>query len=286
MHLKKIQEAANTFLGISVEIENFQPDESASSVKKKKVSSPTAGKKPQNHRPLMIKNHPGQSAPILLVMPVATSQEAGVPVLENKIGSVIKTSECDVSKAEKDPAGMDVLTMNSYQRAKIRCADKFKCDICGKGFPLSCLLQRHKRSHSDVKPFACNFCSRRFSSKTSVNHHLFMQHSEEQSQRLERGKKMIASLKQEQADKLRLKESEGIQESGTSVGAHSNRFATNASTCDNIQNMEILGVQDITHQIAVQTGKDDVNSSVVEAVVGCDNLFYIQSGQNGDYYCG
>ena len=55
---------------------------------------------------------------------------------------------------------IDFSSLNSYQKAKLRCADKFKCDLCGKGFPLGCLLQRHKRTHLDSKPHSCHYCDK------------------------------------------------------------------------------------------------------------------------------
>ena len=82
---------------------------------------------------------------------------------------------------DKQDKNSDTL-LNSYQKAKLKCADKFKCNICGKGFPLSCLLRRHLKTHSDTKPFKCNFCLRTFSSKASCRHHLFMKHAEEVEQ--------------------------------------------------------------------------------------------------------
>jgi len=68
--------------------------------------------------------------------------------------------------------------LNSYQRAKMRCVDKFKCNICQKGFPLKCLLQRHTTTHIDQKPFNCRYCKKGFSAKGSFKHHMFMKHSE------------------------------------------------------------------------------------------------------------
>ena len=63
---------------------------------------------------------------------------------------------------------------------------------------MTILLQRHKRTHTDLKPFHCSYCEKQFSSKTTLNHHLFMQHLEEQSKKIEMGKKLIRSLKAEQ----------------------------------------------------------------------------------------
>ena len=78
----------------------------------------------------------------------------------------------------QEKANSDSL-LNSYQKAKLKNAEKFKCNICGKGFPLSCLLRRHIRIHSDHKPFKCSFCLKTFSSKATCRHHLFMKHAEE-----------------------------------------------------------------------------------------------------------
>merc|ERR1719347_1483722 len=138
----------------------------------------------------MIKTNSAQ-APIFFVMPASQSVRVGEP----NLGQATPQKEKSTSQAQTGNDTEDLLTLNSYQRAKLRCADKFKCDLCGKGFPLSCLLQRHKRTHSDHKPFSCNYCEKSFSSKTSLNHHLFMKHLEEQSKKIEMGKCMIESLK-------------------------------------------------------------------------------------------
>lgn len=40
--------------------------------------------------------------------------------------------------------------------------EEIKCDVCDKVFTRSEHLRRHKRAHSDEKPFACAECKKRF----------------------------------------------------------------------------------------------------------------------------
>merc|ERR1712212_648007 len=151
-------------------------------------------------------------------------------------------SEDLLKGASIDENTIDFSSLNSYQKAKLRCADKFKCDLCGKGFPLGCLLQRHKRTHLDSKPHSCNYCDKGFSSKTTLKHHLFMQHLEEKSKT--EGKRLF----------------EG---------------AERGKRGEKQQPVEIIGVEDITQQIAVQMegregggreGERGVRDTVIEVV--------------------
>ena len=321
--LETTKNAAKTFLNIDVDIEKFEPEKVVRKPKKRKVLR-QIDPKVNSKRPLMIKNNSPQP-PIFFVMPAPVPPPAEVHSV--KPGSVgkqeeiafvgIQTSESEDSLvSDTDLKTGDLMTMNSYQRAKLRCADKFKCDSCGKGFPLSCLLQRHKRTHSDVKPFPCNYCDKSFSSKTSLNHHLFMRHLEEQSKRIEMGKKLIESLKKEQNEKAEILGSERILDTGGQVikvlADGDYILEENGNNHKNVESMEIIGVQDITQQIAVQMGTEEIDTldnrtdagrdmsacQVVETVVSseaghgtgkpdsqfCDNMYYIEGGNVPDYW--
>eukprot|EP00092_Neocalanus_flemingeri_P037327 GFUD01040651.1.p1 GENE.GFUD01040651.1~~GFUD01040651.1.p1 ORF type:complete len:420 (+),score=88.66 GFUD01040651.1:195-1454(+) len=316
--LETTKAAAKTFLNIDVEIEKFEPEKVVKKPRKRKVVH-NIDPKVNSKRPLMIKTSSPQH-PIFFVMPAPPSGPSIKPDPSSKSEDIsfvgIPTSESDHSHGPDSEARTgDLMTMNSYQRAKLRCADKFKCDICGKGFPLSCLLQRHKRTHSDVKPFSCNYCDKCFSSKTSLNHHLFMRHLEEQSKRIEMGKKLIDSLKQEQNENVEIIGSERILDGQGQVikvlADGDYVIEDQGNNHKNVENMEIIGVQDITQQIAVQMGRDemdtvdrrtdagrDISETVVAADGGergpgpgktdggqyCDNLYYIESGTVPDYW--
>jgi len=286
--METTRSAAKTFLDIIVDIEKFETKQNIKSAQKRKLVS-YVNSKVNSKRPLMIKSSTAQS-PIFFVMPstpaghsplqAGRQRDSPVASVQDSVTNCPQLSDGDVSSD-------DLLTMNSYQRAKLRCADKFKCDLCGKGFPLSCLLQRHKRTHSDLKPFSCNYCEKSFSSKTSLNHHLFMKHLEEQTKRIEMGKKLIESLKQKDSDnaKIDLIGPGKPRDTGGRVIKRDDEYNL-SDHGRNIENMEIIGVQDITQQIAVQMGKEKADGCIdaVEVVETVDNLYYIDSSHASDYW--
>ena len=112
------QEAA-ALLGLQVEAEPAQAASAPGPTRRPKPERP-----PSRPRPLMIRAAPNSQPPAVVLLVAGAGeqkerqQEIKLPVRQD-----------------------DITTLNSYQRAKLRCADKFKCDLCGKGFPLSCLLQ-------------------------------------------------------------------------------------------------------------------------------------------------
>ena len=48
---------------------------------------------------------------------------------------------------------------------------KFNCKICGKCFEFPKLLQRHLKSHSDVKRYLCTFCGKGFNDTFDLKRH-------------------------------------------------------------------------------------------------------------------
>ena len=48
---------------------------------------------------------------------------------------------------------------------------KYKCDICGKGFPTNQHFKDHKNIHTGEKPHKCKFCSTSFASASTRNMH-------------------------------------------------------------------------------------------------------------------
>ena len=142
------------YFGIKINPEDIIPvntpriDTKDKTVKKSRIFS-----KP--FRPLRVKNAPSSGACMIVLAP------------ESSAGPIKRGEE----------------VLSSYQRAKQKCADKFKCQICNKGFPLTCLLRRHERSHSSNKPFPCLYCDKSFRSRISFNNHNFMKHAEERLMR-------------------------------------------------------------------------------------------------------
>ena len=163
----KTRQLAESVLGLMLIEEKIERPTKESTQTEKVPHSPQIKKvkpSPQriaSKRPLLIKSTDNQ-APIVFIMPGA--------------------GQCydKFAHSHKEEPG----SLNSYQKAKIRCADKFKCNICAKGFPLDCLLQRHLKTHFDNKSFKCRHCEKGFSSKSSLRHHVFIKHLEDQKSSL------------------------------------------------------------------------------------------------------
>ena len=162
--LEETKAAAKAFLNLTVQVEptaTVAPSASGIAIAKgsrgvsqKLARSISASRKhisSSKSRPLLIKAPPNSHAPPVLVVLAPQQQRISSPHMK---------SEDLLKGASIDENTIDFSSLNSYQKAKLRCADKFKCDQCGKGFPLGCLLQRHKRTHLDSKPHSCNYCDK------------------------------------------------------------------------------------------------------------------------------
>jgi len=269
--VERVRAAAQAILGITLQVAPSAP------------RAPKSRRRPPSsrpHRPLLIRSNAPAPAPVLVVVtpqvnPLVSGVRSGVRVEERVEG---------VKVVEEAP---DFSTLNSYQRAKLRCADKFKCDECGKGFPLGCLLQRHKRTHQEIKPHRCSYCAKGFSSKTTLNHHMFMQHLEQRTRRVEEGRRLIERLKK--ADNLpqTLQEHRNnhmnsvvkggeVREQGmvVEVAEKEEEFVLPEDPAKKGEgkSVEIIGVQDITQQISVQMGKESVRDTVIEVVDTAGNV--------------
>lgn len=63
-------------------------------------------------------------------------------------------------------AGKDASSIRSGLRDA-----KFSCKICGKGFEFPKLLQRHLKSHTEVKRYLCTFCGKGFNDTFDLKRH-------------------------------------------------------------------------------------------------------------------
>lgn len=202
----KTRELAESVLGLKLIEEKIdkQIQESAQTEKDMRtIQTRKVKATPQriaSKRPLLIKSTDNQ-APIVFIMP-------GIGQSYEKFGQ----------SHQEDPG-----SLNSYQKAKIRCADKFKCDICAKGFPLDCLLQRHLKTHFDNKSFKCRHCDKGFSSKSSLRHHVFIKHLDDTKSSITQKSEDISLANSKPfkvLDNSRHQKSENIEIINVQVGDH------------------------------------------------------------------
>jgi len=268
------KQAAKKFLDISVEVEPVNQAAARKAAKKSATSMIEA--KLSAKRPLRVKSAVNQNHPIFFVMPNLPPSPS--IKLETR-GTVLGESGDVIHRPQLESSDdSDALNLNSYQKAKIRCADKYKCNLCGKGFPLSCLLQRHKRTHSDIKPFPCSYCQKSFSSKTTLKHHNFMRHLEEQSKKIEEGKKLLETLRRNKnSEKLGVIDSGGgqvikVMSDNPARGDFLLEGNPGQGDKQHMESVEIIGVQDITQQIAVQMCEQNPRETVIEMVDSRGNI--------------
>lgn len=66
-----------------------------------------------------------------------------------------------------EPSGMDVADYSDGAGNK-----RFACDVCDAQFTMIGNLNRHKKGHSNHRPYTCNFCLRGFLRRTSYIEHI------------------------------------------------------------------------------------------------------------------
>ena len=126
-------------------------------------------------RPLLMKSYPSplqptasSSSPVIFLMTM--------PTASNGVKIQPKATAVETASGSGAAAAGDAWQLNSYQRAKMRDAMKYKCEECGRGFPISSLLQRHIKSHSADNKLLCRYCGKSYGSKTTLNYHIFSKH--------------------------------------------------------------------------------------------------------------
>ncbi|XP_023230695.1 zinc finger protein 37 homolog isoform X1 [Centruroides sculpturatus] len=58
--------------------------------------------------------------------------------------------------------------------------NKYPCDSCNKSFSRPSFLERHRRSHTNERPFSCNICNKRFKQKEHLNNHIIKIHPQKE----------------------------------------------------------------------------------------------------------
>jgi len=251
----------------------------------KKRIKPQVDPKANAKRPLMMKM--GGIQPVFFVLPVGVPPGGKLP--EN-VNSLL-TPNTSVAPQQESQSALDVdvtVNSNSYQRAKSRDAVRFRCDICMRGFPLACLLKRHKMIHSDKKPFSCRYCDKSFTTKAAFQHHEFARHLEDKAAQMEKDELAKSRTlgqavavqnvgRLEQVQLLRGREQPGEQvQQGEQVQMLRGRAQTGEQVTQGEQvqvvqkgenlevqaqgrqseQVQIIDVQDITQQITVQISEN------------------------------
>ena len=109
-----------------------------------------------------------------------------------------------------------------------------------------------------------------------------MKHLEDQSKRMDIGRKLIENLKQKSNKEVEIVGAERMKNNRVQ-GSKADDDYIISDQGGNISNLEIIGVEDITQQIAVQMerGEGGEAGQVAETV---DSLYYIQAGQPDSYW--
>ncbi|XP_055993002.1 zinc finger protein 805-like isoform X2 [Sorex fumeus] len=99
---------------------------------------------------------------------------------------------CAGISQEPFPAGSAVLNQNIWESGEDPVVQEeenfFKCNECGKVFNKKCLLARHERIHSGVKPYECTECGKTFSKSTYLLQHHMVHTGEKPYKCMECGK--------------------------------------------------------------------------------------------------
>ena len=76
----------------------------------------------------------------------------------------------------KERSGLLLLLVGKIRNTE-KYASLLQCDLCGRGFPLGSLLERHVRTHTLANRITCPYCGKSYGSKATYNYHMFSKHS-------------------------------------------------------------------------------------------------------------
>jgi len=231
--------------------------------KYKKKIKPQVDHRAIAKRPLMMKM--GGIQPVFFVLPVGVPPGGKIP--ENVNSPLLPSIKNGLQQGSNPDLERGDLVIgsgnNSYQRAKSRDAEKFRCDVphCLRGFPLACLLKRHKMIHSDRKPFSCRFCDKSFTTKAAWQHHEFARHLEDKAAKIKRDNELARRLQQAQVP---LSHQKSIQVQGISDKISGGQVVQKGEHLEvqtagrQSEQVQVIDVQDITQQISVQIGETTI----------------------------
>lgn len=226
--------------------------------KYKKKIKPQVDPKANAKRPLMMKM--GGIQPVFFVLPVGVPPGGKLP--ENVNSPLLSSNINSLHQGSNSNTDLVIGNSNSYQRAKSRDAEKFRCDFvnCLRGFPLACLLKRHKMIHSDKKPWNCRFCVKSFTTKAAWQHHEYARHLEDKAAKIKMENNHARIMQQAQVDvsnqkSLQVQVQKGVPVvSGGQVVQKGEHLHVQTAGRQSEQ-VQVIDVQDITQQISVQIGE-------------------------------
>jgi len=253
LNTKDLEGTQSAISMLKLPILNTKSISAASSVgpvrkKYKKKIKPQVDPKANAKRPLMMKM--GGIQPVFFVLPVGVPPGGKIP---DNVSSPLLASTLNTPNSQQGNNSDSDFATNSYQRAKSRDAEKFRCDICLRGFPLACLLKRHKMIHSDKKPFSCRFCDKSFTTKAAWQHHEFARHLEDKAAKIKADNELARRL-QDQVQKTSPVVSGGQLVASGQVLQKGEHLEVQAAGRQSEQ-VQVIDVQDITQQITVQIGE-------------------------------